>query len=62
MGMEETRTITYLEAMKSFNDAVDNEHSNSAKYWYEIIDSMLHPESSLRKILKIQLIGLSEHD
>lgn len=62
MGMEETRTITYLEAMKSFNDAVDNEHSNNAKYWYEIIDSMLHPESSLRKILKIQLIGLSEHD
>ena len=62
MGMAETRTDTYLNAMNSFNVAVENENYEAAKTQFEIIDKMLHPDDSLKKILKIQLTGLSEND
>lgn len=62
MGMAETRTDTYLNAMNSFNVAVENENHEAAKTQFDIIDKMLHPEDSLKKILKIQLTGLSEND
>lgn len=62
MGMAETRTDTYLNAMNSFNVAVENENYEAAKTQFDIIDKMLHPEDSLKKILKIQLTGLSEND
>lgn len=62
MGMLETRTEKYLTAMSSFNSAVENEDYHSAKKQFDIIDKMLHPENSLKKILKIQLTGLSEND
>lgn len=67
MGMEETRTDTYLNAMNSFNEAVDKEDYEAAKATFDIIefdiiDKMLHPEDALKKILKIQLAGLSGND
>jgi predicted ATP-binding protein involved in virulence len=58
MGMGETRTETYLDAIDGFNIAIDNQEFEKAQKCYDIIDKMLHPENSLRKILKIQLIGL----
>jgi len=57
MGMGETRTETYLTAINSFNVSIDKEDFDTAQKYFEIIDKMLHPENSLRKILKIQLIG-----
>jgi hypothetical protein len=62
MGMTETRTQTYLDAISNFNDAIDNEQFESARRQFEILDNMLHPQNTLRKILKIQLIGLSAND
>lgn len=62
MGMIETRTDTYLDAMSNFNEALETENYDFAKAQFEIIDRMLHPQDSLKKILKIQLIGLSEND
>lgn len=57
MGMKVTRTAKYLDAINNFNIAIDNENFKEAKKEFELIDLMLHPENSLRKILKIQLTG-----
>ncbi len=62
MGMSETRTKTYTDAIKRFNYEVDNDNYHEAKKQFEILEAMLHPENSLRKILKIQLTGLTQHD
>ncbi|MBD0726140.1 hypothetical protein B6A10_13250 [Flavobacterium sp. L1I52] len=57
MGMEETRTQKYLNAISNFNNAIEIEDFDTAKAQFAILDVMLHPENSLRKILKIQLTG-----
>ncbi|WBV61181.1 AAA family ATPase [Chryseobacterium camelliae] len=62
MGMEETRTSTYLDAIINFNSALDNDDFEAANVQFLILDAMLHPENSLRKILKIQLTGISAND
>ena len=62
MGMSETRTSTYLDAISNFNAAIDNENYEEAKTQFLILDGMLHPENSLKKILKIQLTGISTND
>jgi predicted ATP-binding protein involved in virulence len=62
MGMSETRTIEYTDAIKGFNLGIDAEDFNEATKYFEILDKMLHPENSLKKILKIQLTALQEHD
>ncbi|QBN17499.1 AAA family ATPase [Flavobacterium nackdongense] len=62
MGMTETRTSTYLDAVLNFNIAIDNEDFESATTQFTILDTMLHPENSLKKILKIQLTGISTND
>lgn len=62
MGMTETRTSTYLNAVSNFNIAIDNEDYETANTQFLILDAMLHPENSLKKILKIQLTGISTND
>lgn len=62
MGMTETRTSTYLDAISNFNIALDNEDYETANAQFIILDAMLHPENSLKKILKIQLTGISTND
>jgi predicted ATP-binding protein involved in virulence len=62
MGMSETRTSTYSDAIFNFNKAIENDDFATAKTQFKILDAMLHPENSLKKILKIQLTGLSEND
>lgn len=62
MGMSETRTETYLNAISTFNSALDNEDYETALRQFELLDKMLHPENSLRKILKIQLTGITAND
>jgi predicted ATP-binding protein involved in virulence len=62
MGMTETRTSTYLDAISNFNFAIDKEDFKAANTQFLILDSMLHPENSLKKILKIQLTGILTND
>lgn len=62
MGMTETRTSTYSDAISNFNTAIDNEDYETAKAQFLILDAMLHPENSLKKILKVQLTGISAND
>lgn len=58
MGMKETRSEVYLEQIKKFNNGLDDEDISKANEAFDVLDKMLHPSNSLRKILKIQLIGL----
>ncbi len=62
MGMQETRTSYYIDLINGFNSAIDNENYNSAKEYLDILDQMLHSENMLRKILRIQIAGLSDND
>lgn len=62
MGMSETRTSAYSDATSNFNKAIDDEDFETAYAKFLILDSMLHPENSLKKILKIQLTGISTND
>ncbi|TGL19758.1 recombinase RecF [Leptospira bourretii] len=62
MGMTETRTDQYLEIIEKFNLAIESEDYLSAKSNYNILDRMLHPENSLKKIFRIQLAGMSKND
>ena len=59
MGMTETRTLTYSDAISKFNKAIDEEDFKIATEQFLILDEMLHPENSLKKVLKIQLTGIS---
>lgn len=62
MGMTETRTSTYLDAISNFNTAIENDDFEAANAHFLILDAMLHPENSLKKILKIQLTGIAAND
>lgn len=62
MGMQETRTSTYLDAISNFNSAIDSEDFDMAHAHFTILDAMLHPENSLKKILRIQLTGIEAND
>ena len=62
LGVKETRNEYYLELLEDFNKALDNENFDEAQNKYELLDKILHPESSLRKVLRIQLTGLVNHD
>lgn len=62
MGMTETRTDTFNSLIKDFNISLDKDDAVSARFSYEKICKMLHPDSSLRKIMEIQMIGVGQND
>ncbi|MFL9671998.1 AAA family ATPase [Pseudomonas marginalis] len=58
MGMEDTRTLIYHKTLKDFEVAVDDDNYSDASAAYEKLDSLLHPENHLRKLLAFQLGAL----
>ena len=58
MGMQESRTEEYRNLMAQFNHGIQVENANEVKNAFEKLDRMLHPESVLREVIKIQKIGL----
>lgn len=58
MGMQESRTEEYRNLMAQFNHGIQVENANDVKNAFEKLDRMLHPESVLREVIKIQKIGL----
>ena len=62
MGMEETRTDFYLSKIKEFNQSIENEDFEKSRECFHVIDSMLHPQNVLRKVLKIQIAGEGQND
>lgn len=60
MGMESTTSDLYAQTIKDFDDAMYEENVPLIKEKYEILCKMLHPQSTLRQLLKIQIAGMEE--
>lgn len=58
MGMKTTSSELYLDTMRKFDRAMDKENIDEIKKYYDILMKMLHPKSTLRTILKIQVAGI----
>lgn len=62
MGMEDTRTNVFNSYVETFGNAIDNENYSVASGVFEQINSMLHPRSELRKVLKFQLAAIKSEE
>lgn len=58
MGMNDTRTPIYRNALIEFEKAVEGEDFYSASKAFGDLDALLHPENHLRKLLAFQLGAL----
>lgn len=58
MGMSNLRTKIFNELISRFDKAIEDENYENAEGIYKQIDGLLHPENTLRKLLKFQLAGL----
>lgn len=55
----QTMSQTYLALIRQFDEALDEDNFEKAKDAYDQLDAILHPTSSQRKLLKIQMTSLS---
>lgn len=55
MGVEDTRTATFREAMRAFDSAIEAEDEAKIRHALVDLEEMLHPNNPLRKLLKIQV-------
>lgn len=55
MDMPETTSVLYRETLKKFDEAMNNEDKESILREYNLLKEMLHPDSTLRKLLTIQV-------
>lgn len=61
MGMESTTSDLYVQTIKEFDEAMYDENIPVIKEKYDLLCKMLHPKSTLRQLLKIQMAGLEEY-
>ncbi|OQW92561.1 MAG: hypothetical protein BWK78_01380 [Thiotrichaceae bacterium IS1] len=63
MGLDErTQSDTYLGFIKQFDEALDEDNYAQAKQAYDELDKILHPRSSQRKLLRLQMSSLIPED
>jgi predicted ATP-binding protein involved in virulence len=55
---DKTYSEAYLKLMDDFDEALDEENYEKAQTAYKELDKILHPESSQRKLLRIQMSSL----
>ena len=59
MGLDnKTFSEDYLKFMQQFDEALDEDDYKKAKRAYNGLDKILHPSSSQRKLLRLQMSGL----
>jgi hypothetical protein len=59
MGLgERTHSEKYLELMRQFEEALDNDNYENAQAAYDELDKILHPTSHQRKLLRLQMSSL----
>ncbi|WP_171682651.1 AAA family ATPase [Paenibacillus planticolens] len=58
MGLQETRSDEYKIAIREFDRAMDDENANAAAYSYRKLESMLNPNNSSLKLLRLQMASL----
>lgn len=60
MGMSSTNSELFIQVMNDFDKAMYDENVAVVKEKYALLDKMLHPNSTLRTLLKIQMAGMEE--
>ena len=60
MEMPETTSTLYEDTKKKFEKAMQIENIEEVKKQYLILEKMLHPDSIIKKLIKIQMAGLEE--
>ena len=60
MGMSDTRTDTYHQEISKFEQAIQEDNYELAKSSYEELNSLLHPNNHLRKLLKLEMASIDE--
>ncbi len=55
MGMSDTRTEEYYEQIKKFELAIEGYDYSTAEAAFRELDSLLHPNNHLRKLIKLEL-------
>lgn len=60
MGMPSTTSELYSNTIRDFDKAMEDENIQEIKKNYEILNKMLHPNSTLRRLLQIQMAGMEE--
>jgi predicted ATP-binding protein involved in virulence len=58
MGMNNLRTEIFKKLISQFDKSIDEENTQSAEEIFNQLDNLLHPENTLRKLLKFQLAGI----
>lgn len=60
MEMPSTTSELYKATLEAFDNAMENEDIFEIRKNFEVLDKMLHPNSTLRKLLQIQMAGMEE--
>lgn len=60
MGMQSTTSELYSQIIKEFDEAMYKDNIPLVMDKYKKLDKMLHPNSTLRKLLQIQMAGMEE--
>lgn len=58
MGMKDTRTSIFVDTVREFNKALNEENIQKAKELHRKLDCMLHPNSVSKKIFALQLSAI----
>lgn len=58
MGMQDTRTVIFNKLIEDFQNEIVNSDYKKAFVVFEKLNSLLHPQNELRKLLKFQLAGI----
>ncbi|MEZ8378411.1 AAA family ATPase [Vibrio splendidus] len=58
MGMYDLRTDAFTESINRFESAIEEENYHAALSAYNALDSMLHPNNHMKKMLKFQLASI----
>ncbi|OZI09960.1 hypothetical protein BWI93_01060 [Siphonobacter sp. BAB-5385] len=59
---DKTRSDVFLKLIEDFEKALDNESYEDAKIAFDKLDTILHPTSTQRKLLSIQLSSITPYD
>lgn len=62
MGVQDTRTKVFRNALYAFDTAIDNEDEGKLKEAYNQLQEMLHPNNALKKFLRIQAAPFLESE
>jgi predicted ATP-dependent endonuclease of OLD family len=60
MGVSDTQTPEYREAIKKMDDALDNDNREAADQAWAFLDKALHPSSVMRKVIAVQMAAIGD--